>query len=87
MMRLVGGFTEVNRRQKGENKRLQKRHEQLQAIHENHERCGKDANAIACSQSISTLPKNENKTGEGQNNDVARADVCGQTNHQDDGLE
>ena len=87
MMCLVGGFTEVNRRQKGENERLQKRHEEFQAVHENHERRGEDADAVARGECLTTLAEDEHQAHEGQNDDVASADVCGQTNHQDDRLE
>ena len=87
MMCLVGGFAEVNRRQQGENERLQKRHEEFQAVHENHECCGEDADAVSRDERLATLAEDEHQAHEGQNDDVARADVCGQTNHQDDGLE
>lgn len=43
MMGLVGRFTEVNRGQEGENKCLKECHKQFQAVHENHERRGEDA--------------------------------------------
>ena len=87
MMCLLGGFTEVNRRQKGEYERLQKGHKELQAVHENHERRGENANAISRRQRFPTLAEDEHQAHEGQNDDVARADVRRQTNHQNDGFE
>ena len=67
MMCLVGGFTEVNRRQQGENERLQKRHEEFQAVHENHERRGEDADAVSRGECLTTLAEDEHQAHEGQN--------------------
>ena len=57
MMGLVGGLTEVDGRQEGENECLQERHKKFKAVHENHEYCGEDADAISRSQRIASLPK------------------------------
>ena len=86
MMCLVGGFTEVNRRQEGENERLQKSHEEFQAVHENHERRGEDADAVTGRHRLPAFAENEDQAHKRQNDDVTRADVRRQTDHQHDGL-
>ena len=86
-MGLVGGFTEVNGRQEGENKCLKKCHEQFEAVHENHKGSGKDANAKSSSQGVTFFSKDDDQADERQDDDVACTDVRCQTNHQHDGLE
>ena len=87
MMGLVGRFTEVNRGQEGKDKCLQERHKEFEAVHENHEGCREDADAVTGCHRLSTFAENENQAHERQDDDVTRADVRRQTNHQNDGLQ
>ena len=85
MMRFMRCLTEVDGREQGENECLQERHEQFDAIHENHEQSGEDAHAISGHRR--RLPEDEDQADEGQDDDVTRGDVRRQTNHQHNGLQ
>ena len=79
---VVGGIAEVNRGEQGEYKGLQESHQQLQEVHENHEGRGEYPHARSGSDGLTAVTENENQTRECENDDVSRADVRGQTNHQ-----
>ena len=87
MMGLVGRLTEVDGGQEGENKRLQERNQEFQAVHENHEGGREDANAVTGGHRLSSLAENEDQAHERQDDDVSRADVRRQTDHQHDRLQ
>ena len=87
MMGLVGRFTEVNRGQEGKDKCLQERHKEFEAVHENHEGRGEDANAVPGSHRLSAFAEDENQAHKRQDDDVTRADVGRQSDHQHDGLQ
>ena len=78
----VGGIAEVNRGEQGEYKGLQESHQQLQEVHENHEGRGENPHARSGSDSLTVVTENENQTRECEDDDVSRADVRRQTNHQ-----
>ena len=79
---VVGGVAEVNRGEQGEHKGLQESHQQLQEVHENHEGRGEDPHARSGSDGLTAVTENENQTRECEDDDVSRADVRCQTNHQ-----
>ena len=87
MMGLVGRLTEVDGGQEGENKRLQERNQEFQAVHENHEGGRKDAYAVTGGHRLSSLAENEDQAHERQDDDMSRADVRRQTDHQHDRLQ
>ena len=79
------GFSKVDGRKEGKDESLQECHEQFDAVHENHESGGEDSHAITGSGR--GFSKDEHKAHKRQDDDVARSDVRGQTNHQHDGLQ
>ena len=79
---VVGGVAEVNRGEQGEYKGLQESHQQLQEVHENHEGRGEYPHARSGSDGLTAVTENENQTRKREDDDVSRADVRGQTNHQ-----
>ena len=87
MMGLVGRLTEVDGGQEGENKRLQERNQEFQAVHENHEGGREDAYAVTGGHRLSSLAENEDQAHERQDDNVSRADVRRQTDHQHDRLQ
>ena len=82
VMCLLSSVTKIDGRQERENKSLQESHKQLQEEHENHEGSRKQTDAVASNRRFPALPKDENQTCEGQNDDVTSRDVRRQTNHQ-----
>lgn len=79
---VVGGVAEVNRGEQGEYKGLQESHQQLQEVHENHEGRGENPHARSSSDGVTAVTEDENQTRKREDDDVSRADVRGQTNHQ-----
>ena len=82
MCGVVGCVAEVNRRKQREYECLQEGNQQLQEVHENHKGSGEHPDARASSNRVSVVAEDEDQACERKDDDVARADVRCQTNHQ-----
>ena len=83
MVGLLGCVTEVKRGQKGKYVRLQKSHKQFNEVHEDHEQHRENSSSDARCHVGTVVTDDEDQKGQRQNDDVSRANVRRQTNHQD----